>query len=66
MRGLDTQTHTQDNYSNPRCACALRVNNARSKVLELHTSADVCFTIVLDLGACDADECPRCHTYTHG
>ena len=22
-----THTHTQDNYSNPRCACALRVNN---------------------------------------
>ena len=22
-----TYTHTQDNYSNPRCACAPRVNN---------------------------------------
>ena len=31
MSGLDTHTHThthtQDDYSNPRCACAPRVNN---------------------------------------
>ena len=26
MRGLDTLTHTQDDYRNPRCACAPRVN----------------------------------------
>ena len=26
MRGLDTLTHTRDDYSNPRCACAPRVN----------------------------------------
>ena len=33
MSGLDTQTHThthtQDDYRNPRCACAPRVNNYR-------------------------------------
>ena len=29
MRGLDTLTHcTQDDYNNPRCACAPRVNKA--------------------------------------
>ena len=27
MSGLDTQTHTQYDYRNPRCACAPRVNN---------------------------------------
>ena len=26
MGGLNTHTHTQDNYRNPRCACAPRVN----------------------------------------
>ena len=25
---MDRQTYTQDNYSNPRCACAPRVNKA--------------------------------------
>ena len=25
----DRHTHTHDNYSNPRCACAPRVNNLR-------------------------------------
>ena len=31
MSGLDTHTHThtQDDYSNPRCACAPRVNKVR-------------------------------------
>ena len=32
MSGLDThthtQTHTQDDYRNPRCACAPRVNHS--------------------------------------
>ena len=28
MRGLDTLTHTQYDYRNPRCACAPRVNKA--------------------------------------
>ena len=27
-RQTDRHTHTQDNYCNPRCACAPRVNNA--------------------------------------
>ena len=26
-RHTDIQTHTRDNYCNPRCACAPRVNN---------------------------------------
>ena len=29
MSGLDTQTHTHGDYSNPRCACAPRVINPR-------------------------------------
>ena len=42
MRGLDTHTHThtQDNYSNPRCACAPRVNKP-IHVLQYKTSKTI-------------------------
>ena len=30
-----TDTHTQDNYSNPRCACAPRVNKEIAPVVRL-------------------------------
>ena len=33
MRGLDTLTHTQDDYSNPRCACALRMRKTRPRIM---------------------------------
>ena len=35
MSGLDTRTHTQNDYSNPRCACALRVKN-------IHFTSTIC------------------------
>ena len=33
MRAADTHTHTQDNYRNPRCACAPRVNKRNARVI---------------------------------
>ena len=30
-----THTYTQDNYSNPRCACAPRVNNKESVIIDI-------------------------------
>ena len=35
MRGLDTLTHTQDDYRNPRCACAPRVNDCETQLIEV-------------------------------
>ena len=32
-----THTYTQDNYSNPRCACAQRVNNDDDDFATQHT-----------------------------
>ena len=34
-----THTYTQDNYSNPRCACAPRVNNYDATVLCMGTAS---------------------------
>ena len=32
MKALETHTHTRDDYSNPRCACAPRVNHKYTRV----------------------------------
>ena len=41
MRGLDT--HTQDDYSNPRCACAPRVNNTHTTHIDTRTNPRMCY-----------------------
>ena len=41
MRGLDTLTHTQDDYRNPRCACAPRVNYGGSTAVNYGVSTAV-------------------------
>ena len=50
MSGLDTQTHThthtQNDYRNPRCACAPRVNDT----LMLFISVGVACRIIIGLG----------------
>ena len=33
----DRQTHTRENYSNPRCACTPRVNDDRDDLRSLHS-----------------------------
>ena len=38
MRGLDTLTHTQDDYRNPRCACAPRVNEVQNPRLKMQVA----------------------------
>ena len=47
---MDTHTHTQDNYSNPRCGCTLRVNETIlhiNNILELSYICTINITNIL-------------------